>query len=103
MTLAALFFLLICSINIFASWSATVLTCVPPLDVEMELAKETCWKEPSETQNAISQRPSVVVKKGEWDLKMMMMRTVLARLVDDRRLDLRRAARCIGRSGHLGV
>mmetsp|Transcript_32548 Transcript_32548/g.98138 ORF Transcript_32548/g.98138 Transcript_32548/m.98138 type:complete len:201 (-) Transcript_32548:504-1106(-) len=44
LTWAALFFFLIIGARFLTTWSVMKLTCVPPLEVAIELTNETCWK-----------------------------------------------------------
>jgi len=55
-TVAPLIFSDTPAITFFAIWSAMTATWVLPLIVAIEFAKETRWKEPSETANATSDR-----------------------------------------------
>ncbi len=53
-----LFFLLASSATWFATWSTIAMTCCPPLIVQIELAKDTCWNCPSDSVTHTSQRGS---------------------------------------------
>lgn len=44
------------SMSDLVTWLSTAVTCVPPLEVQMELTKDTCWNCPSESETTTSQR-----------------------------------------------
>ncbi len=51
-----LFFLFATTAMADVNWSTMYATCEPPLVVQMEFTKETCWNWPSLQVTAISQR-----------------------------------------------